>query len=208
MKKLFAILLGALAASAILVGCTDGKCDECGAPKAELTQEAKDAGLTKEFCSDCMDELVNAGTYDLNKCTRVDLVRAIYEKEGSPAVDGTVSFDDVDRRAPYANAVVWAKSNGIVLGHENNTFAPYEYLTKEQFATILFRYAKYKNFDVSARADLSVYEDGATVLEYSVEAVEYGVAMGIVEPASETVLESKGTVIGGQVEDALTILGL
>lgn len=92
MKKLFAILLVAVLTAAVLVACTDGKCDECGAPKAELTQEAKDAGLTKEFCSDCMERLVNAGTYDLNEYTRVDLIRALYEREGSPAIEGAVSF--------------------------------------------------------------------------------------------------------------------
>lgn len=116
-------------------------------------------------------------------------------------------FDDVDRRAAYANAVNWAKTNGIVLGHENNTFAPFDNLNKEQLAVILYRYAAYKKFDVSAKADLSVFEDADTVLEYSVEAMEYAVAMGIVIPESETVLNSKGTVTGGEVSEAIAILG-
>lgn len=207
MKKLFAIVLVALAASAVLVGCTDGKCDECGAPKAELTEEAKEAGLSKEFCKDCMNELLNAGTYNLNDYTRVELIWDLYEKEGSPEVEATAAFEDVEKKSGYSKAVTWAKNNGIINGHENGTFAPYETLNKEQFAVILYRYAKYKNIDVSAKADLSAYEDGATVLEYSVDAMEFAVAMGLVEPESETVLDPKGAVIGGEVEEALAKLG-
>ena len=207
MKKLFAIILVALAASAVLVGCTDGKCDECGAPKAELTDEAKDAGLTKEFCKDCMNDVLNAGKYNLNEYTRVELVRDLYEMEGSPEVEFVDAFEDVDKKNGFASAVSWANTNGIVIVGEDKLFNPYEELTKEEFAGIVYRYAKYKKLDVSAKADLSVYEDGADVLEYSVDAMEYAVAMGFVEPASETVLDPKGSVEGGQVEKALAKLG-
>lgn len=206
MKKLFAIILVALAASAVLVGCTDGKCDECGAPKAELTEEAKEAGLSKEFCKDCMNELLNAGTYNLNDYTRVELVRDLYEKEGSPEIEHASAFEDVDKKNGFSRAVTWAETNGVVLVGEDKMFNPYEELTKEEFAGIMYGYAKYKNIDVSKKADLSVYEDGATVLENYVEAMEFAVAKGLVEPESETVLDPKGTVLGGEVEEALAKL--
>ena len=39
---------------------------------------------------------------------------------------------------------------GIVLGYENNRFGPDDDVTREQLAAILYRYAQYKGYDVTA----------------------------------------------------------
>ena len=207
MKKLFAIVVVALMATAVLVSCTDSKCDQCGAPKAELTEEAKEAGLTREFCTDCMNELLNVGKYDLNEYTRLDLIKKLYALDGSPEVKGSVPFKDVNRRAAYAPAVIWAQSNGLVNGHEDGLLYPDDKLTKEQYATIIYRYLEYKNVDVSASEDLSAYADAGDVLEYSVDAVEFALAKGLISPLNDNTIAPKSTVVGGAVEEAFKILG-
>lgn len=74
--------------------------------------------------------------------TRADMVMALYELAGKPAVsaDSTISFADVDKTDDCYNAVVWAVENGITTGRENG-FEPDAYCYKAEVVTFLYRYA-------------------------------------------------------------------
>ena len=67
----------------------------------------------------------------------------------------TTNFEDLDVGAYYYSAVVWANFHGIVNGTSDTTFSPNDFITREQLAVILYRYATYQGYDVSQRADLS-----------------------------------------------------
>ena len=102
--------------------------------------------------------------------TRGMIVTILYRLENEPTVTGTTAFTDVAADQYYANAVAWAAQNGIVSGIDATTFAPNNAITREQMAAILYRYAQFKGYDVSAKADLSVYTDAATVGAYATDA--------------------------------------
>ena len=74
--------------------------------------------------------------------TRAMLVTVLYRNEGEPATNRSIPFADVDMGSYYGNAVSWAKQNGIVSGVTENNFAPDKNITREQIATIMFRYAQ------------------------------------------------------------------
>ena len=78
-----------------------------------------------------------------NNITRAMLVTVLYRMEGEPATNRSIPFSDVDLGAYYGNAVIWAKQNGIVNGVTENEFAPDANITREQFATIMHRYAQF-----------------------------------------------------------------
>ena len=71
----------------------------------------------------------------------------------------SVNLKDVDPNAYFNNAIKWAGENDIVNGVADGLFAPYEPMTREQVATVLYKYAKYKNADVTAQGDLSSFAD-------------------------------------------------
>ena len=54
----------------------------------------------------------------------------------------------------------WARLNGIVLGYSDTQFAPDDPITREQLAAMLYRYAQFKGYDVTASGDLSGFADG------------------------------------------------
>ena len=89
------------------------------------------------------------------------IVTILYRLENEPAVSGGSAFTDVENGAWYADAVAWAAANDIVNGTSATTFAPNSPITREQMAAILYRYAAYKGYDVSQKADLSGYTDAA-----------------------------------------------
>ena len=127
---------------------------------------------------------------------RAMAVTILYRLEGSPGLDEEnlgYPFADVDGDTWYSDAVYWARLNGIVDGVENNHFNPTGSLTREQMATILYRYAQYKGADVSASGDLSGFVDSANVSDWAVDAVKWAVGTGLVNGVEGNALAPQGT---------------
>ena len=121
------------------------------------------------------------------------LVTMLYRLEGQPAVDQGSIFSDVPADSYYANAVTWAVSNGIVNGLEGGgTFAPKNDITRQELASILYRYAVSKGYTVSGRGSLSAYEDADQASEYAVEALVWANRMGLINGVTQNTLEPKG----------------
>ena len=89
-------------------------------------------------------------------------------------------FKDVADGEWYTDAVLWAAENEIVNGYENGYFGPADYITREQMATMLYRYAKYKGYDTADKADLTEYPDMDDVSVFAKDAVSWCVAEGII----------------------------
>ena len=79
--------------------------------------------------------------------TRAMLVTVLYRAEGEPQVQSKADFEDVPQDAYYSKAVDWGKECGIINGMSETEFSPDALITREQVATILFRYAIYKGMD-------------------------------------------------------------
>ena len=110
------------------------------------------------------------------------LVTVLYRMAGSPDVEGMVNpFADVSQEQYYGNAVTWAAQEGLVKGMTATKFAPNNPVTREQMATILYRFAMAHNFDVSQKRDLSAYPDGNQVMPYAQDAMVWAVGSGILQ---------------------------
>ncbi|MBQ3404591.1 MAG: S-layer homology domain-containing protein [Oscillospiraceae bacterium] len=107
--------------------------------------------------------------------TRAMIVTILYRLDGEPAVDGENAFDDVEAGQWYTDAVVWANSNEIVNGYGEGKFGPADNITREQFATILFRYAQFKGYDVSVGEDTNIlsYNDAFDISEWAMPAMQW-----------------------------------
>ncbi len=110
--------------------------------------------------------------------TRAMIVTMLHRLEKEPAANGG-GFGDVAGGQWYSEAVAWAAANGVVKGYNELEFAPEDYITREQLAAILFRYAQFKGLDASARGDLSGFADSAAVADWAEEAVQWAVGAGL-----------------------------
>ncbi len=108
------------------------------------------------------------------------LAAVLYRLEGSPAVEVATGFKDVEIGKWYSDAVAWVTANGITGGYDNGFFGVNDPVTREQAAAILYRYASYKGYDVTASGDISVYTDAARVSEYAKAAMAWINGRGIV----------------------------
>ncbi|MDE7219342.1 MAG: S-layer homology domain-containing protein, partial [Oscillospiraceae bacterium] len=132
---------------------------------------------------------------------RAMVVTILYRLEGEPET-ALSSFKDVEEGKWYTKAIGWGAANGVVEGYDADRFGPMDPVTREQLAAILFRYASYKGYDVTGRADLTVYTDAAAIHEYAVEAMHWAVDLGAPTPVSETALAPRENATRAQVAEA------
>ena len=133
--------------------------------------------------------------------TRAMLVTVLWRLDGSRAPAGRNTFTDVPGGQWYTDAVTWAAENGVVNGVGSGKFEPDGRVTREQIATILFRYAA-KRYDTSARADLSVFPDAGRVSAYAREALAWANAAGLVNGTDNghgLILDPQGDATRAQV---------
>ena len=104
--------------------------------------------------------------------TRAMFVTILYRAETSPSVEGkTNPFADVPAGQWYTDAVVWASNSGIVTGTSATAYSPDAPITREQIATILYRYSKAEK----AEQSLEAYPDAGTVSGYALDAMRWAV---------------------------------
>lgn len=124
--------------------------------------------------------------------TRGMITTILWRMEGKPAAS-TVPFADVDADMYYADAIAWAAEKGIVSGY-GDTFGPEDNITREQLASILWRYAKYKGYDVSVGEDTNIlsYGDAFSISEYAIPAMQWACGEGIISGNDDGTLNPGG----------------
>ena len=118
--------------------------------------------------------------------TRAMLVTVLWRQAGEPKAMQDCAFPDLgspnDPAASwYLDAVAWAAEAGIVNGRPDGTFDPKGAITRQELATMLYRYADVMKLDTSAKGDLSVFPDDDQVLAYAVDAMTWANGAGLVK---------------------------
>ncbi len=135
--------------------------------------------------------------------TRGMLVQTLYNLEDRPDNNGINIFTDVTTDAWYTDAVIWANNENIVSGMGEGIFAPNAEITREQMALMLYNYAQYKGYDVSASAELSAFTDGADVSSWASHAVQWAVAEGLMSGMGNGTLAPQGTATRAEVSSSM-----
>lgn len=130
-------------------------------------------------------------------------VTALYRMEGEPQAEPSYLFADVSAGEYFANAAAWANASGIVKGVDTNHFAPNDKITREQLTAVLYRYAQYKGFDVSAATELSGFADSGKISAYAVDAIKWACSVGLINGRTENILAPQGCATRAEVATML-----
>ena len=133
---------------------------------------------------------------------RAMIVTILHRLEGEPTAEAS-DFTDVADGMYYADAIDWAAANGIVNGVSETRFAPNDPITREQMAAILYRYAQFKGYDVTASADLSAFTDAAQISAYAATAMQWANGAGLITGVTSTTLNPQGSATRAQVATIL-----
>ena len=116
-----------------------------------------------------------------NTITRGQMVTVLWRMNGSPEPKNANPFGDVAATSPFVKAIAWAAENKLTNGITETTFAPAQAISRQQFLTILYRYAQFMGYDVSVGEDTNIlsFEDVGEVGEYAIPAMQWAVGSGV-----------------------------
>ena len=117
--------------------------------------------------------------------TRGMVVTVLYRMEGSPRVEFKDLFLDVKDRLYYSEAVIWAKTKGIVKATGTSEwgeeyFSPDRDITRQELATMFVRFAEYKNVITENTAVLDKFTDKSSVADWAESAMKWATSVGLI----------------------------
>ena len=115
--------------------------------------------------------------------TRAQIAQIFYAMNGKPSAGKQPKFSDVSKDAWYAAAVNWAATFGVVSGYPDGSYHPMEFITCQQLATILYKYAQLKGYAAEGEGrgiGLGGYADVQDVGSWAWEAMAWCVHKGVI----------------------------
>ena len=136
--------------------------------------------------------------------TRGMIATVLWRMEQTPNFSSATIFRDVLQGKWYYVGVTWAQENDIVKGYGNGKFGPNDNITREQLASILYRYAQFKGLDVSQTASLDGFSDGNKVSAYATETMKWAVGANLISGKGNGILDPSGEATRAEVAAILT----
>ena len=141
------------------------------------------------------DETTFEPTMELDRAMAAQL---FYNLEGKPAVTGDSTFTDVTSGHWAVDAITWAAQNDIVAGIGGNLCDPDSNVTREQFAVMLYKYARFKGYDLTAAGDLTQFPDAGSISSWAETALSWANSNGLINGHENGTIDPKGSTIRAQ----------
>ena len=139
--------------------------------------------------------------------TRAMAVQILYNLEGQPDLSDEnlgYPYEDVDAQAWYGNAVYWARLTGVATGYGDGTFQPGDSITRQEFAQMLYNYAKYKGYDLTAEGDLSTFPDANSIADWAEAAMRWANGNELINGHDDGTIDAAG--IGTRAQAASILM--
>ena len=141
------------------------------------------------------DETTFEPTMELDRAMAAQL---FYNLEGKPAVTGDSTFTDVTSGHWAVDAITWAAQNDIVAGIGGGLYDPDSNVTREQFAVMLYKYARFKGYDLTATGDLTQFPDADAISDWAETALSWANGKGLINGHENGTIDPKGSTIRAQ----------
>lgn len=116
----------------------------------------------------------------MDAITRAEFATVLCRSVGGENTTYRPIFKDVKDTDWYKETVTWAYDHNVTTGYGNGMFLPLRTISREELVTMLYRFAKDQNLDVSAKGDLSTFKDSQKVSGFAKEAMKWAVGAGII----------------------------
>ena len=132
------------------------------------------------------------------KLNRAQAAQLFYNLEGKPAVAGDSAFTDVASSHWAVDAITWAAENEVVAGIGGGLYDPDSNVTREQFAQMLYNYAQYKGYDLTASGDLAQFPDAGSISGWAETALSWANGNGLINGHENGTIDPQGSAIRAQ----------
>ena len=138
--------------------------------------------------------------------SRAMAVQIFYNLEGQPDISDEnlgYPYEDVDAQAWYGDAVYWARITGVATGYGDGTFQPGDSITRQEFAQMLYNYAKYKGYDLTAEGDLSTFPDAGSIADWAKVAMSWANGNELINGHDDGTIDAGGAGTRAQAASIL-----
>ena len=115
----------------------------------------------------------------------------------------TNPFPDADKKGYYFNSICWAKNRYIITGYQDGRFGVGDNITREQVATILYRYAKdylmIDVFEAKNAGSLEKFYDYNAVSPFAVDALTWANGAGIITGKNNGTIDPQGNAARAEI---------
>lgn len=111
--------------------------------------------------------------------TRGQVVQILHNLEGKPEETAEAPFTDTAGHWAL-EAIAWAAQNNVVAGYDDGTFGPEKLVTREEFAQMMYNYAKFKGYDLTAGGDLAQFPDAGAISDWAETALSWANGKGLI----------------------------
>ena len=175
-KAWYAPFVKALAAAGFYVGCDFSTSFDGSAVLGAAGGSVGSGGSTGSGSSGSTGTAAKKINFNASTAeNRANTVVVFYNSH--KAIGGNVGsytknpFWDVSSSHSYYQPVLWGSAQTIVKGYGQGTFGPANGITREQFCTILLRYADYAGIPLSASKSAKTFTDGGSISSWAKDAV-------------------------------------
>ena len=180
-------------------------------PGHHLTDVSKDAwyhaAVDYAVAHGIMEGMSDTTFSPNTEVTRAQAVQILYNLEGKPGLSDEnlgYPYEDVNAEEWYGNAVYWARITGVATGYGDGTFQPTDSITRQEFAQMLYNYAKYKGYDLTAEGDLSQFPDSNTVADWAEAAMSWANGNELINGHDDGTIDAAG--IGTRAQAASILM--
>lgn len=145
-------------------------------------------------------EGIGGNRYDtVSFMTRGSLATVLFRLSNGKNTSESI-FKDVEKDEWYVDGVMWAAKCGVVRGVGAELFKPNDFITREQLAVMLSRYAKLVGLDTKADTKvLEKFSDSADTGDWAENGVAWCVEKGILRGKSGMILDPSANVSRAEV---------
>lgn len=129
--------------------------------------------------------------------TRGQVVQILHNLEGKPEETAEAPFTDTAGHWAL-EAIAWAAQNNVVAGYDDGTFGPEKLVTREEFAQMMYNYAKFKGYDLTAGGDLTQFPDAGAISDWAETALSWANGKGLINGHDNGAIDPQGNTTRAQ----------
>lgn len=171
-------------------------------PFTDLAEEAWYSGAVEYVYAHGLMRGMSETVFSPNtSLTRAQAVQILYNLEGQPVVSGAATFTDAEHWAK--TPIAWAQQTGVVDGYEDNSFRPENPISRQEFAQMMYNYAKYKGYDLTAKGNLDAFPDADKMGAWAEPALAWANGNKLINGHDDGTLDPGGITIRAQAASIL-----
>lgn len=130
--------------------------------------------------------------------TRAEFIKMIVTMFDVYDSNAAYTFADLSADQWFASYVGTAQALGITNGYEDNTFRPYDIISREEMSAMLYRAATTLGVNMPSKNDKSVYADDANIQAYASDSVYSMQSAGILKGIGDGMFDPQGVCTRAQ----------